>query len=177
MNVSTYENGKLVSPYLGIDSILDGVKKTNELNNKAYGVLVCLSVCDVLFNENTKKNLNDEFDSMILECNTDDDFKHVDEMLSKAALEGGSHMDTETAEVPSMSEEEFLITPVHDTGSKWYTFLSFLLFPIGLIAGLVFKHFNHKRNAKACMTGVKYGVITLLALLVLFAILLVLVVV
>ena len=73
MNVSTFEDGKLVSPYLGIDSILDGVKKTNELNNKAYGVLVCLSVCDVLFNENTKKNLNDEFDSMILECNTDED--------------------------------------------------------------------------------------------------------
>lgn len=89
MNVSTFEDGKLVSPYLGIDSILDGVKKTNELNNKAYGVLVCLSVCDVLFNENTKKNLNDEFDSMILECNTDEDFRHVDEMLNKAALEGG----------------------------------------------------------------------------------------
>ena len=86
-------------------------------------------------------------------------------------------MDTETAEVPSISEEEFLITPIHDTGAKWYTFLSFLLPPIGLIASLIFKHFNHKRNAKACMTGVKYALITLAALLILFAILLVLVVV
>ena len=95
----------------------------------------------------------------------------------KAALEGGSHMDTETAEVHTISEEEFLITPIHDTGSKWYTVLSFFLAPLGLIAALIFKHFNHKRNAKACMTGAKYGFLTLLAILVLFAILLVLVVV
>jgi len=95
----------------------------------------------------------------------------------KAALAGGSHMDTETAEVHTISEEEFLITPIHDTGSKMYTVLSFFLPPIGAIASLIFKHFNHKRNAKACMKGAKYGFITLLALLVLFAILLVLVVV
>ena len=76
-----------------------------------------------------------------------------------------------------LAEEEFLKTPIHDTGSKLYTVLSFFLAPIGLIAGLIFKHFNHKRNAKACLTGAKYGFITILALLVLFAILLVLVVV
>ena len=80
-------------------------------------------------------------------------------------------------EAEKLAEEEFLITPIHDTGAKWYTFLSFFLPPIGLIAGLIFKHFNHKRNAKACMTGAKYGFLTLLAVLVLFAILLVLVVV
>ena len=80
-------------------------------------------------------------------------------------------------EAAMLAEEEFLKTPIHDTGSKLYTVLSFFLAPIGLIAGLVFKHFNHKRNAKACLTGAKYGFITILALLVLFAILLVLVVV
>ncbi len=95
----------------------------------------------------------------------------------KKALATGSHKDTETAEVHTISEEEFLITPVHDTGSKLYTVLSFFLFPIGVIAALIFKHFNHKRNAKACMTGAKVGFLTLLAILVLFAILLVLVVV
>ena len=89
MNVSTYENGKLVSPYLGIDSILDGVKKTNELNNRAYGLLVCLAVCDTLFTDKTKKNLDDEFEGVIMECNSPEDFAKVSEMLSKAALEGG----------------------------------------------------------------------------------------
>ena len=80
-------------------------------------------------------------------------------------------------EAERLLEEEFLITPIHDTGAKWYSILSFFLPPIGLIAGLVFKHFNHKRNAKACMAGAKYGFLTILAILVLFAILLVLVVV
>ncbi|MBR5565126.1 MAG: ABC transporter ATP-binding protein [Roseburia sp.] len=80
-------------------------------------------------------------------------------------------------EAERLLEEEFLITPIHDTGAKWYSILSFFLPPIGLIAGLIFKHFNHKRNAKACMTGAKYGFLTILAILVLFAILLVLVVV
>ncbi|MBR3769913.1 MAG: ABC transporter ATP-binding protein [Lachnospiraceae bacterium] len=80
-------------------------------------------------------------------------------------------------EAERLAEEEFLITPIHDTGAKWYSILSFILPPIGLIAGLIFKHFNHKRNAKACMKGAKYGFITLLALIALFAILLVLVVV
>ncbi|MBQ8278499.1 MAG: ABC transporter ATP-binding protein [Roseburia sp.] len=95
----------------------------------------------------------------------------------KAALAAGSNVDTEAGAVPTMSEEEFLIAPIHDTGAKWYTILSFFLPPIGLIAGLIFKHFNHKRNARACMKGAKYGFITLLAFIVLFAILLVLVVV
>lgn len=75
------------------------------------------------------------------------------------------------------AEEDFLVAPIHDTGARWYTFLSFFLPPIGLIAGLIFKHFNHKRNAKACMSGAKYGFITLAAILVIFAILLVLVVI
>lgn len=95
----------------------------------------------------------------------------------KAALAAASSVNTEASAVPTMSEEEFLITPIHDTGAKWYTFLSFFLPPIGLIAGLIFKRFNHKRNARACMKGAKMGFIALLALIALFAILLVLVVV
>lgn len=89
MNVSEYVEGKLVSPYLGINSILDGVKKENELNSRAYGVLICLAVCDVLFTDKTKKNLEDEFEALVLECNTLEDFKKVDDMLKEAAEEGG----------------------------------------------------------------------------------------
>ena len=89
MNVSEYVEGKLVSPYLGINSILDGVKKENELNSRAYGVLICLAVCDVLFTDKTKKNLEDEFEALILECNTEEDFLNVDKMLKEAADEGG----------------------------------------------------------------------------------------
>ncbi len=75
------------------------------------------------------------------------------------------------------AEEEFLITPIHDTGSKWYAVLSFFLPILGVIAALVFRHFNHKRNAKACKKGAIIGFITIAAVIVLFAILLVLAVI
>lgn len=89
MNVSTFENGKLTSPYLGVESMLDGSKKTNELNKRAYSVLICLAVCDVNFNERTERNLNDEFDGLIMECDGDNDFVKVKNMLEEAASNGG----------------------------------------------------------------------------------------
>ena len=89
MNVSTFEDGKLISPYLGIESMLDKVKKTNELNKVAYSVLICLTVCDINLNEKTQRNLEDEFDSLIMECDGENDFAKVREMLENAAKEGG----------------------------------------------------------------------------------------
>ena len=73
--------------------------------------------------------------------------------------------------------EEFLQAPAHDTGSFWYTVLSFFLPILGLIAGAVFKHFRHKRNAKACFKGAVLGLIVLAVILVLFLLLLLLAVV
>ena len=73
--------------------------------------------------------------------------------------------------------EEFLQAPTHDTGSFWYTVLSFFLPILGLIAGAVFKHFRHKRNAKACFKGAVLGLIVLAVILVIFLLLLILAVV
>lgn len=68
--------------------------------------------------------------------------------------------------------EDITIPPIHDTGSKWYVFLSFLLPIIGLIAAFIFKHFNHIRNYKACRKGAVTGLIVIGAIIVLFLLLL-----
>ena len=67
--------------------------------------------------------------------------------------------------------------PLHDTGSKWYSIGSFFLPPIGIIAGLIFKKFKHIRNYKACLKGAFIGLGVLAAVVVLFALLLLLAVI
>ena len=68
----------------------------------------------------------------------------------------------------TQEEKDFLVAPVHDTGSKWYAILSFFLAPLGIIAWLLFKHFNHKRNARMCKKGAVAGIITFLVVAALF---------
>ena len=70
--------------------------------------------------------------------------------------------------------DDFLQTPLHDTGSIWYMLLSLLLAPLGLIAGFVFKHFKHYKNAKACFKGAKIGIGIVVVLIVFFALMLLL---
>ena len=73
--------------------------------------------------------------------------------------------------------ESILDTPIHDTGSKWYAILSFFLPLLGLIAGFIFRKFNHIRNYKACKKGALIGLGVLGAVILLFCLLLVLAVV
>ena len=73
--------------------------------------------------------------------------------------------------------ESILDTPIHDTGSKWYSILSFFLPLLGLIAGFIFRKFNHIRNYKACKKGALIGLGVLGAVILLFCLLLVLAVV
>ena len=79
--------------------------------------------------------------------------------------------------VHSAAEEEFLKTPLHDTGSFWYTVLSFLLPVIGLIAAFVFKSKRYYRNYKACRMGAIAGFVLFGAILLLFGLLLILAVI
>ncbi len=83
----------------------------------------------------------------------------------------------EEAPGASVREEEFLVHPAHDTGSIWYKVLSFLLPLLGVIAMVVFHHFHHSRNAKACMKGAIAGGIFLAAILAIFLLLIVLAVI
>ena len=76
-------------------------------------------------------------------------------------------------EIDWNSAEFLLQTPLHDTGSLWYTIASFFLPPIGIIGGLLFKKFKHLRNAKACFKGAWIGLGLLGALIALFGIFLV----
>lgn len=60
-------------------------------------------------------------------------------------------------EVDLATAEVVLDTPVHDTGSNLYLFLSFLLPICGLIAGAIFKKHNYIKNFKACRKGALIG--------------------
>jgi len=105
----------------------------------------------------------------------------------KAIRSKGEKLKSITILDPDATEEErqvaedsiptasgILDVPLHDTGSKWYSILSFFLPLIGLILGLGFRHFKHFRNYKACMKGVKIGIITFVAIIAFFALMLLL---
>ena len=75
---------------------------------------------------------------------------------------------TAVEEDPKLSVEFLPQEPLHDTGSKWYTFASFLLPPIGLMAGLVFRKFRHLRNWRACKKGAIAGFVSVGSIVALF---------
>lgn len=66
-------------------------------------------------------------------------------------------------------DQEFINAPLHDTGSKWYIFLSFLLPLIGFLAGYIFKKKRHYRNCIACWKGAIAGLVCYGVIIVLFA--------
>ncbi len=70
-----------------------------------------------------------------------------------------------------------LESPLHDTGSAWLTFGSFLLPLIGLLAGWIFKKKKYIRNFKACRRGAIAGLLTAGAVVGLFLLLLLLAVI
>ena len=74
-------------------------------------------------------------------------------------------------------EEEFLSSPVHDTGNFLYAFFSFLLTVVGIIAAQVFKKKRYYRNYKACRKGAIIGFVLIGIILVLFLLLLLLAVI
>ena len=74
-------------------------------------------------------------------------------------------------------DADFINAPVHDNGSKWYVFLSFLLPVVGLIGAGMFKRRRYYRNYKACRKGAIAGFIAIGAVVALFALLLLLAVI
>ena len=75
----------------------------------------------------------------------------------------------------SKAEDEFLKTPLHDTGSIWYKVLSFFFPIIGIIAAMVYKKKQYYHNYKACKQGALYGFAVLAVILLIFIIALILV--
>ena len=88
-------------------------------------------------------------------------------------LPEGQEAAPEPEEKP-IDEAQINQIPLHDTGSPWYTVASFFLAPLGLIAGLIFKKFRHKRNAKACFKGALIGLCTVGAIVAIYLIFLLL---
>ncbi len=70
----------------------------------------------------------------------------------------------------TVDEQVLLETPLHDTGNKLYSILSFLLPIPGLIAGWLFKRKKYYRNYKACRKGALVGLGFLGAVVLLFLI-------
>ena len=80
--------------------------------------------------------------------------------------------ETVVEEEENVSTEPILDAPVHDNGSFWYKFFSFLLPLLGLIVGVIFKKKRYYRNYKACKHGAIAGLITFGVILLLFGLLL-----
>ena len=72
----------------------------------------------------------------------------------------------------TLVDEEFLQTPVHDTGNVWLAVLSFFLPLLGIVGTLLFKKYRHFRNMKMCKKGTILGFSVIGAVIVLMAILL-----
>ena len=75
---------------------------------------------------------------------------------------------------PEPDESEVTQIPIHDTGSMWYTILSFFLPLLGLIGGFIFKGFRHFRNYKACLKGAIVGFSVIAAIVAIYLIFLLL---
>ncbi len=93
--------------------------------------------------------------------------------VSVTILQPGEQPPAEEKDVIEI-DQDFINAPLHDTGSKWYVFLSFLLPLLGFIVGGIFKKKKHYRNYKACRKGAVAGLIFFGAIIVLFAIFLIL---
>ena len=92
--------------------------------------------------------------------------------LKSVTIRDPNAEEAETVVEEEVSNEPILDAPLHDTGSFWYKFLSFLLPILGLIVGWIFKGNHYYRNYKACKRGAIAGLITLGAILALFGLLL-----
>lgn len=83
-----------------------------------------------------------------------------------------SEITLDEAKETATSRESILDTPIHDTGSRWFSVLSFLFPLFGLIAWPIFRKKNYIRNYKACKKGTIIGLCVLGAIVVLFGLLL-----
>ncbi len=77
-------------------------------------------------------------------------------------------------DVEIIKEDEITLPPLHDSGSGWFTFLSFILMIIGFIAAHIFKKHNYIKNYKACKRGAWVGLITRAVIVGLYGIMLIL---
>ena len=65
-------------------------------------------------------------------------------------------------------DEDFLRTPVHDTGNIWLGVLAFFLPLLGLVGALLFKKYRHFRNYKICRKGTIAGFAVLGGIILIF---------
>jgi len=68
----------------------------------------------------------------------------------------------------STGSDSILDHPVHDTGNKIYSILSFFLPIIGIIAAIIFRKKNYIRNYKKCKKGAIAGFILIGVIILLF---------
>ena len=96
------------------------------------------------------------------------DFSKFDEFYKSLKKSDAKENAEKTSGANSTDDGSILDRPIHDTGSKIYSFLSFFLPIIGLITGSIFRKNNYIRNYKKCKKGAIAGFIFRGALIVLF---------
>ena len=84
----------------------------------------------------------------------------------KPEEDGKKHKRAKKAE--SLGSDSILDRPIHDTGSKLYTVLSFFLPILGIIAAAIFRKKNYIRNYKKCKSGAIAGFILIGVVIVIF---------
>ena len=94
-----------------------------------------------------------------------EDFQRLDDFYASIDTRSAEQQEEQKAPMG----ESILDRPIHDTGSKFYSFLSFLLPIPGIIAAAIFKRKNYIRNYKKCKRGAIASFICIGAALVLFA--------
>jgi len=92
---------------------------------------------------------------------------------SVTILQPGEKM-PEAAKVERSFDQDFINAPIHDTGSKWLSLLSFLVPPVGLVAAGLFRKFRYMRNYKMCKKGGLIGLAMWGAVIALFCLFLLL---
>ncbi|MBQ6513527.1 MAG: ATP-binding cassette domain-containing protein [Clostridia bacterium] len=90
--------------------------------------------------------------------------------LKSITILGEGEEDPSSVAEDTAIDEEFLNTPVHDTGSIWLAVLCFFLAPLGIIATLLFKRKRYYRNYKMCRKGTIAGFCVLGAVVLIFLI-------
>ncbi|MBQ9211371.1 MAG: ABC transporter ATP-binding protein [Clostridia bacterium] len=79
-----------------------------------------------------------------------------------------------SVETDTTVDEDFLQTPVHDTGNIWLAVLAFFLPVLGLVGTLLFKKYHHFRNYKVCKKGTIAGFAVIGVIIALFGLFLLL---
>ena len=157
------------------DEIKDAFNNNTPINK------ITAEICSLFDEEFASKEVPEDIDSF-----KDGDLDYIEELYQRGVANGvpgvrivdhdeALKLEQKGEEADEKISDEFLDTPLHDTGNPWYGVLSLFLPVLGIIGAYIFKRFNYIRNYKVCKKLSIIGFCIIGAIIVLFFILLLLV--